>query len=369
MEKLERLPLRHDPDECRVSVAVEHWIPWHRKKIDVVVRIDAPDKEAFCLAIENKPYAGDQENQVNDYLEHLDEEFGDRFLLLYLSPTGEGPSERSVGTKELDEKWKGRFGIVPYHEGQEALLDEFDAFRFPFSLTDWPEECRTRCEVDRLRWFLHDAGLFCKKTFGDRAMTSDSETRAVREFLLSSPDNLNLKVAQAVYESWPAIRDEVCERFLKRLEKRIEDRMKESTDGIRAGCVYRTANALWLYRDCWAERGEGYHGIRRRAILMEPDNRGANDWYIGIWNPGNKEPKILRNALVRKLREGEYEDNFPWYDWMDEDKSSWSVLVPDLHEECGMEDGGEVTNYFVDRFVDVATEAIPVIDELEGTET
>ena len=34
-----------------------------------------------------------------------------------------------------------------------------------------------------------------------------------------------------------------------------------------------------------------------------------------------------------------------------------------------MEGGGEVTSYFVDRFVEVATEAIPVIDELEGMET
>ena len=354
-----------DLDACRSSAVVEHRTPSGRK-IDVVVRVVASDQETWCLATENKPYAGDQESQVRDYLEYLEKEFGERFLLLYLPPTGEGPSEWSVDPKELDERWKGRFGIVPYRAGENERSDEFDAFRFPFSLTDWLAECRERCEVDRLRWFLRDAELYCQRIFGDRIMTTDSESRTVREFVMRS--HSNLKVAQAVYESWPVIRDEVCERFFKRLKKRIEDRMKESTDGIRVGCEYRTAYALWLYRDCWTERGEGYYGIRRRAILMESYKKKGN-WYIGIWNSGNKRPNLLQNTLARKLGEEEFEENFPWYEWMDEDKSSWSVLVPDLHEECGMEDGGEITNYFVDRFIEVATEAIPVIDELEGTET
>lgn len=357
-----------DLDACRSSAVVEHRTPSGRK-IDVVVRVVASDQETWCLAIENKPYAGDQKCQVSDYLKYLEDKFVDRFLLLYLSPAGEGPSERSVDPNELHQRWKDRFGIVPYHVGEDERSDEFDEFRFPFSVTDWLAECRQRCEVERLRWFLRDTELHCQKIFGDQIMTTDGETREVRKFVLSSPDSINLKVAQVVYESWPAIRDEVCERFLKRLKKRIEDRMKESTDGIRVDRVYRTANALWLYRDCWTERGEGYHGVRRRAILMEPSTKGTNDWYIGVRNSGNEKHDTLRDKLARKLGEEKFEENFPWYDWMDEDKRNWSVLVPDLHEECGMEDGGEIMNYFVDRFVEVATEGIPVIDELEGTET
>ena len=40
-------------------------------------------------------------------------------------------------------------------------------------------------------------------------MTTDSEARAVRDFLLSNPDHLT--VARAVYESWPAIKNDVPE--------------------------------------------------------------------------------------------------------------------------------------------------------------
>ncbi len=135
LEELKGFPLRSDLDECRTSVAVEHKIPSGRL-IDVVVRIDAPDGEAFCLAVENKPYAPDLNNQVKDYLKHLEKKYGDRFLLLYFSPTGKGPSEQSVDPQDLEAKWKGRFGIVPYHEGEKERPDELDAFRFPFSLAD-----------------------------------------------------------------------------------------------------------------------------------------------------------------------------------------------------------------------------------------
>ena len=366
LEKLEWCPLRHDLEECQVSAATEHRIPSGRK-IDVVARVVVTGERPWCLAIENKPYAVDQENQVRDYLEYLEEEFDERFLLLYLPPTGEGPSERSVDPKELVERWKYRFGIVPYHEGQGERSDEFAAFRFPFSLTDWLEECRTRCEVDRLRWFLHDTELYFQKTFGDRIMTTDSETKEVREFVLKNSDNL--KIAQVIYYSWPEIKNEVYRSFLKRLTKRIEDRMKESTDGICINCGDGTENWLSLYRDCWTEREYENGEFHRRAIFMEAEKKDAKNWYITIWNPGKKKPNRLRRALVPKLGEGGFQEDFPWWAWIDEGKNRWSDLVPDLYEECGMDDGGEVTSYFVDRFVEVASKAIPVIDELEGTET
>ena len=50
---------------------------------------------------------------------------------------------------------------------------------------------------------------------------------------------------------------------------------------------------------------------------------------------------------------------------MDERKGKWSLLVPDLQDECGMAEGGEIMNYFVERFAEVARAALPVIDKFE----
>ena len=366
LEKLGVLPLRYDLGECHVSVEVEHRIPSGRK-IDLLARIDKPNGDVFCVAVENKPFAPDQNNQIKDYLKHLNSKYVERFLLLYFSPTGEGPSEQSLDPRGLEASWKDRFGIVPYHHSEESRPDAFDDFRFPFSLTDWLKECRTRCEIDRLRWFLYDVVLYCQRTFGERVMTTDGKTKTVRDFVLENSDNM--KVAEAIYHSWPGIKVELYRTFLKRLKKKIENRMKDETDGVRIDCGDGTENWLSLYRDCWTGRTCEDGSVNRRTIIMEAEKKDANEWYIGISNPGNSKPNKLKKALARRLGSEKFEKNFPWYEWVSEDKRSWSALVPDLHEECSMEDGGTVTNYFVNRFVEVATEAIPVIDELEETKT
>ena len=382
------LPPRPDLEACRISVVVEQEIP-SRRRIDVVVRIAAPGGETCCLAIENKPYAGDLDNQVKDYLEYLDKQYGDRFVLIYMSPTGEGPSEWSIDRMELDELWKCRFAIIPYHEGQEERSDEFDAYRVSFSLANWLGECRKICKVERVRWFLHDAEIFCRRTFGGRTMTTNSETRAVQDFLLSNPNHLT--VARAVYESWPEIKNHVCRRFLERLHSRIERKMEadgnlhHSIGDMRVGFQYvgekANENQIWLYRTCWIEYEETDYKFRRTAILLEADGKGPYDWYIGVAIPksirkmtnGEKERRAsLIRAIETELDAGSGSGNehwLAWWDWVDDKWTDWNPLLPELQKESEDDKGGEITNYFVDQFTKVAMKAIPVINEIEGEAT
>ena len=75
---------------------------------------------------------------------------------------------------------------MPYHEGQKDQAEKFGSFRIPHSLAGWLGECRKNCEVDRLRWFLRDAEIFCQRTFGGQAVTTDSERKATFDFVLSA---------------------------------------------------------------------------------------------------------------------------------------------------------------------------------------
>ena len=62
-------------------------------RIDITV--DIPDGVgSFCLAFENKPYAIQDTGQVTAYLKYLSERYQRCFLLVYLPPSGEGPSGR-----------------------------------------------------------------------------------------------------------------------------------------------------------------------------------------------------------------------------------------------------------------------------------
>ena len=388
-----------DPDRSQISVSIERVTD--NRRIDVFVEI-VRDREGHCLAIENKPFAPDREDQVKDYLVYLKKEYCERFLLIYLSPTGEGPSESSISKEELSQ-WKGHFAIMPYHRGQEKQGyggreerdegnqekqgDEFSPFRVPYSLSDWFGACRKNCEVDRLRWFLRDAELFCQRRFGGQDMTTDSETSTVRDFLLKNPSNL--KIAQAVYESWPAVKEHVCGRFLEQVCSRIKQKVKQIDslkdfvgDGMRIGCRYggeAKSNQIWLYRVCWAqyETEEQPISDRRTTILLDTDKKGPNGWFIGVSSPLRAESmadedKERRQSLDKELKlkfpRGTHSSKWrwPWWEWVDNDKKNWNGLIKELHQECEAEGDGEITQYFVDKFVKIAVIAIPIINKIES---
>ena len=366
------------------SVSLERVITAQRR-IDVYVQIPSNDR-LYCLAIENKPYASDQENQVRDYLEHLARKFQERFLLIYLSPAGETPSDWSLPEENLDQ-WTGRFLVMSYHDDVEAvgdeegLVDAYEAFRDSFSLTDWLSECYQNCQVERLRWFLRDALLFCQRTFGDHHMTTDSEARTVEEYLLSNPENL--AVARAVYESWPGVRDHVCKRFLEHLRGRIErevaQRIPAFAHDVEINCRYdgKKNEATWLrlYRTSWKRYDSGWSQSRGRTYVFLGAERGVTGWYRGVGSPLSarqmtEAEKARRSRLDERLgialdNIGQRTDWCPQWVYADGRMRNWNGLVPELLREC--ESSGEITEYFVDAVLDIAEKAVPVIDEIEGS--
>lgn len=384
LEKLELTEHWPDLDLAGATVSVERVITAQRR-IDISVKIPDGSGE-YCLAIENKPYAGDQENQVRDYLKHLAREFGDRFVLIYLSPAGDPPSDWSLPRSELDQ-WKGRFAVMAYHEQDNSegtaneadTVDVYEAFSASLSLTDWLDFCHDKCQVERLRWFLSDARSFCQRTFGDHHMTTDSEARAVEEYLLSNPENL--AVALKVYESWPAVRDHICRQFLEQICSRVEQNVKQSMPDCAhdtvVGCSYyrntKEPSRLWLYRSSWQEyRVDNSHTNGRTYIFLEATNKEQNGWYYGVASPLSvnkmtEAEQIHRSTLDQRLKAvldiGRRADWGPQWSYVDDRKRNWNGLVPDLRAECEA-DGGEIMDYFVDLITDVAVRAIPAISEI-----
>ncbi len=375
----------------RISVTLEKVIPSDRR-IDVYIQIGNGDV-AQCLAIENKPYAGDQKNQVKDYLKFLKEKYGKRFVLIYLSPKGEGPSNWSIAKDKLGE-WKGRFAILPYctvdsgsqNESQQNQQDGFEDFRLPYSLADWYEECRRTCEVDRLRWFLRDAEVFCQRTFGGQTMTTDSERRAVRDYLLSNPEK-NLPIAHTVYKSWPAIRDEICRTFFDQLcrsvERKAKEAMRDFADDLRVAQQYwgtrKWADCFWLYRKSWRQFEEKHSGsMGHTAICMQVEEKSPNGWLYGVVCPKSQDvlserDKNRRVRLIAEIHEelgvGSKSALWPWWKYVDERYRNWDYLVPDIYQERDQGDRGEVIKYFVDLLVGTAERVIPIINKFEGDDT
>ncbi len=199
------------------------------RKIDIYATMRSK-ADNYCVAIENKPYAKDQESQITDYLDHLKEENYEYFLLIYLSSRGQRPSESSLPRSEY-EKWKGRFKIMAYCNNPETGKNETElddlpsSFYISFSLVDWLKECRKNCEVNRLRQFLLDAENFCEKV-GDNVMAKSSEMKVLREFVFSNPERY-LEMADIISENWIKVKEEICKNFCAILLDRVKSDLSE----------------------------------------------------------------------------------------------------------------------------------------------
>lgn len=408
----EHLPL-HPPalgNDDRVRVTLEYEIE-NQRRIDILVEIPS-EPSPWALAIENKPYAGDQKHQVQAYLRHLEGKYAPNFLLIYLSPTGEGPSEYSVKRRELQKHWQDNFAVLPYHQHSDSAESDHPGAepegtggesndntqpegtgsesggtgmrRLPFSLADWLQTCRRECEVDRLRWFLGDAIQFCQITFGGQTMTSKHESKTIRDFLFDHPEHL--ETALAVHDSWPSIRDQICKTFLERLKKSLKKKIKEDPqlvdfkDDLEVDCKYggrpRYSNQLWLYRKQWREYENGEKNTSQRtAIMLQSDGYGPNSWCVGVRSSLRKENMVDADKERREKTEKELEKKLgpsqatsgSWPHWkhLDTPARNWESIVPDLHSENEADQPGKITSCIVDKIVDIAAAAIPIINECD----
>ena len=365
----------------KVNVETEHSTV-KKRRIDIYVEISGEDH--FRLAIENKPYAEDQENQVIDYLDYLDTVMTGDFLLVYLSSGGEGPSEWSF-PKEQRSKWKEKFAIMAY-VASGNYSDIYDDQRITESLVTWFNLCKRECEVDRLRWFLGDAENFCTKTFGNSKSTDDVEVRIVEEFLLEKENQKYLNAAHAVNKAWPNVVNKVAEIFFRQLTERIKIEIKKNYsarddlkfnfsltfDEDRKGYIY-----MYLYSTNWVESKNGkFHTENRYGIVLTNETKNTPDkWYVGVESPKKKEHmehheqyrfeevKVKLNALkIPRIEGDDYSD--PGYVYAEDDKQNWEQFLKKLLDESEQK-RGEISDYYVRFFCKFADEAISILDEIE----
>ena len=343
----------------QIKVLTERGTPAGRR---IDVSVDIPDRGGpYCLAFENKPYAEDEPRQILDYLNFLKSKYRSHFLLVYVPPEDRMPSEIALPAKCV-EKWSANFCVMPYNGASN-------------SLERWVAECRRRCEVERLDWFLRQFQTFCNQRFGGLTMTSDAETREIRAYLWENSNQM--QSALAVHDAWQVIREEICKDFLEHLRGKLEECLKQKeTDfksGLKVRCVYggekRGANALWITRDDWP----------RHEIKLECGAYGSRSWYWGVrCNPRadtvTESQQQFRENLKTAIDKSETpvlkgdDAEWPHFEWLS-DYADWHQLAPVLFEEktnCG----GEVTDHYLKGLLDIATCVVPVLDEfaISGSE-
>ncbi|MYD00364.1 MAG: hypothetical protein F4X13_14015 [Gammaproteobacteria bacterium] len=299
------------------------------------------------------------------YLEYLNERYGRRFLLVYLPPVHREPDESSLPRADHGH-WQDHFRVMPYTAGDPSL--EY-----------WFAACRNVCDADRVRSFLRDAESFCQQRFGESTMTTNPDTRFVREYLSDNPNHM--RAALAVHDGWRLVRSEACERFLEHLRHTVEDRLRAvlpgAEDDFHVTCRFRRekTSVLSIYRDAWIRYDDPPSARQgRSAIMLHSGRRGPNGWYWGVRSPKafvkmTEAEKERREELAMTLGRqglslgGHDDDWWPQWEWLPR-YQSWHLLAAELYEEC-YAGGGPITTYYADGLLRIAEHAIPAIDKVE----
>lgn len=195
-------------------------------KIDILV-----DFGDFGIAIENKLWADDQDKQLERYPDALKEKYNNQFCLIYLTPDGREPSEKSIEPEARNTLIK---------DGHLLLVSYCD------DMLNWLRECHQRCESDKFRWFLRDFMDYIPTMMEEKSMTG--EKKVIMEHALDSKENLEMTL------DIHFAGDDLCKRlkrdFLMKLRKCLDESLdkpqwKFVDDGLHEGRSLAFAKESW----------------------------------------------------------------------------------------------------------------------------
>jgi len=142
---LEHLGLDLPVDLMKTQIKTEAYTNSGRR-IDVLLEFE----DGFRLGIENKPWAQDQENQLEDYASFLMANEKGKFLLVFLGGNREEPSSRSLNPERR-------------HELENSGL--FRAITYKGFLLPWLEASTKEVEAEKVRWLLRDFKTWIEENF------------------------------------------------------------------------------------------------------------------------------------------------------------------------------------------------------------
>jgi hypothetical protein len=243
------------------------------RRIDVLVT-----SPGHVLAIENKPWAADQKQQVADYLAHLDRLCPHNRCLVYLS-NGSAPSEDSLDANERE---------LRRAAGQLKELSYSD-------LIPWLMQCRAVCRADRVSAFIDDFAGFIQRQFsGVRDMT---ENDRLVDLILKNSEMIG--PALQIAACGTALRVKLLSTLADQVEAIVPSHWKVKSDSQASSwaglSIFFTEMALAGFRIEFQRSGFGFLIFGMKLCSPATESR---------W---------IRQALLAHLGHGRNSEYWPWY--------------------------------------------------------
>jgi hypothetical protein len=256
-----------------------------QRRIDIYLRFENGE----IIGIENKPWAGDQKNQLSDYAAFIEKEAGGhQWHLIYLS--NYDPSNDS-GIKDK----------------QKALENEGKFIRLSFPvIIEWLEECACKSKALVVRLFIEELAKFIRSNVnGELEMSEENE---IKNIVLISSETL----ASAFHIS-------------SAMTKVKEALLKEFHDDLKEKLAEKGFELIWVLRELKNYSGFGvkFNKEQNLYLCFEFNSSGLNNLLWGI--KSEREFKNDDNNIWTQIN-GLMSNNFghanrsiwwPWWSYVD----------------------------------------------------
>ncbi|WP_333874871.1 PDDEXK-like family protein [Methylobacter sp.] len=301
------------------------------RRIDIEINFG----DHFGVAIENKPWAYDQFQQLIDYAKQMDAKF-EKWCLIYLSGDDSDPNDDSASPAQL-ETWEENNQYKKINFGQ---------------IVGWLKKCEAQCQADHVRHFLRDFISYCKSEFlGETDMV---DANLIRDFALKSE---NLELALAIGQQMTAIKEELLKKFVTDLETQFKDALP--------GWKF-TPDKNFSYWSCKRNPFK-FHKLewKNYFLAIEFDKNQCIGLAFGVRKEDDNIPDLpedaLKNLNEKLNKSGLRSSWWPWYlnfpspyfEW-------WNNIEPWLDIQSG-----EMAKRVIDEIVALAHESEEIIDQAE----
>ena len=325
-------------DEMLQEVGREVWIGRNSESsrgfMDILVKFND-----FGLAIENKPWATEEPDQIQRYYEFLNEKYGTNgFCLVYLTPDGRKP-----------ESIEGSL--------REELMNERKLICISYSrdMLKWLEECCRLCESDKFRWFLRD---FMDHLNGGQTMSIRNERDIILKHALEKE---NLETALDIGFAFDDLRKKIIVGFLNKLEEFILDRLPDASewkiDRSLVDAPLDTYSFFGFKKSAWNDK---------YRVAFQSQATDAGKVIIGVCRQYDKKTETGARRIdllfqeLNNIREGSRSNWWEWYHFLDDRYRDWGtkdgLMELKLHEDDAIDKLGS-------SLMKIITVAAPIIDE------